>query len=130
MTLKLLKSINANGLALPVGAKIRVDKNAAEKMIRDGVACPFDSAAAMDEILLQACADIQKGGKWNVASRVRELETVINKTYTDVLAGLKLLDDFKAVVLQWQQIGTTETQDKGNLFNEERRTNNGNFGIQ
>lgn len=121
MTLKLLRPVNANGQILPAGTKIRVNENAAEKMIRDGVACPFDLAAAMDEILLQACADIQKGGGWNVVSRVRELETVINKTYADVLTGLKTLEDFKAVVLQWQRIGTAAPQDQGNLFNGGRR---------
>lgn len=110
MTLKLLKIINANGQTLPAGTKIRVNENAAEKMIRDGVACPLDLAEVMDEFLLNACAEIQKDGRWKATSRVREIEIVINKTYADVLAGLKSLDDFRAVVQQWKQVGTADRE--------------------
>lgn len=110
MTLKLIKPISANGQILPAGTRIRVGEDAGEKMIQDGVACSFDPAAAMDEILLRACDEIQAGSSWKATSQVQKLETAINQSYREVLTGLKSLDHFKVAVQQWKQAGTEDQE--------------------
>jgi len=63
-------------------------------------------ADTMDEILRQTIAEIDAGWVWNLTAKVREIETTIDSCYRDVLSGLKSLDDFIDVCLQWKRAGT------------------------
>jgi len=111
MTIELLKPIKSNGEIIPEGTLVRIDSHeVTERMIKEGVGRVVNLADTLDGILRQAILAIDAGRIWNTTAQVRKLETVIDNSYRDVLAGSKTVEEFKAEVTKWRQAGTQEPE--------------------
>jgi len=60
----------------------------------------------MDAILRQTINDIDAGRIWNITPEVRRIEDDIDRTYVEVLAGSKTIEEFNALCLRWKSAGT------------------------
>jgi len=65
----------------------------------------------MDAILRQAINDIDAGKIWNITPEGRRIEDDIDRTYGEVLAGSKTIEEFNALCLCWKSAGTQGTED-------------------
>jgi len=65
----------------------------------------------MDGILRQTINDIDAGRIWNITPEVRRIEDDIDRTYVEVLAGSKTIEEFNALCLCWKSAGTQGTED-------------------